>query len=557
VRLHRRLSILAAPAFFFTQPTVVGAQIRAPIDVRDEYFAGSELEAYLRTLQTLGIAPAYPWSLRKLSPREIDRLMPADTAFHPWAGRFDFSPGPRPHAYARWLRPQLGARVNSGFPWGLNDGAVWAGRGVTGWASGGFAARWGALSLVVDPIAFTAQNADFPIVENGRPGALRFGEARFSGGVDYPQRFGDRPYARLDAGESTLRLDYAGASAGVSTAHEWWGPSQRFPYLLGTNAGGFPHVFLGTGRPADLWLLKLHGRVLWGQLDESPYFQATGVSSFLTRPRRFATGLTVVLQPRGLDQLELGLSRFIHAPWPDSGLPGRYVFRSFEGIFKKNLRVGGGIPTDDRSRDGENQLASVFGRFSVPAYGFEVYGEFGREDHPWDGRYLILTPDEQSSMTFGVAKSWLRPGRGRITRLRGESINFQQSQVDKFRGGRPTYTHQSGSNQGHTQRGQILGAGVGVSSAAGAFAALDFLERNGRWTVEWSRIVRQDRGAEHPELQADRRALDVVHSVSAERLLFWRGLDVLGGVSAAYDFNRDFLRDRGNVSLYLSLTGRP
>jgi hypothetical protein len=537
-------------------PTALAAQSPAPIDGRDEYFAGSELEGYLRTLQTLGVAPAYPWSLRKLSPREVDRLMPSDTARHPWAGRYDFSGASRRGAYVRWVRPQVGVRYNSAFPWGTNDGAVWAGRGATAWVSGGFSARWGAVSVVVDPIAFAAQNADFPILDNGRPGDPRFGEPRFSASVDYPQRFGDAPYGRVDPGESTLRVDVAGVAVGVSTAHEWWGPSQRFPFLLGNNAAGFPHVFVGSAHPVNLWLVKLHGRVLWGQLDQSAYFQAQGVDSFLVRPRRFATGLTVVAQPRGLEGLELGLSRFVHAPWPDQGLPGRYITRAFEGVFKRSLpKVENPIPTDERSSDGENGLASVFGRFTVPQGGFEVYGEFGREDNPWDFRNLMLSPDEQSSLTVGFAKAWRARDGHRVTRLRAEAIDFQEAQIDLRRGGRPIYVHQAGSNQGHTQRGQLLGAGVGVSSAAGAFVGFDALGPGGRWTAEWSRIVRQD--AVGPDTASPPRVMDVVHSLSAERLLFRSGLELLAGAAVSYDFNRDFAEDRTNVSLYFSLTGLP
>ena len=537
-------------------PTPLAAQSPALIDGRDEYFAGSELEGYLRTLQTLGVAPAYPWSLRKLSPREVDRLMPSDTVGHPWATRYDFSRAPRRRAYVRPVRPQIGGRYNSAFPWGINDGAVWAGRGATAWVSGGFSARWGAASLVVDPIAFAAQNADFPILDNGRPGNLRFGEARFSAAVDYPQRFGDAAYGRVDPGESTLRVDVAGVAAGASTAHEWWGPSQRFPFLLGNNAPGFPHLFVGSAHPVNLWLVKLHGRVLWGQLDQSPYFQAQGVDSFLVRPRRFATGFTLVLQPRGLDELELGLSRFVHAPWPDEGLPGRYITRSFEGIFKRDLpRADNPIPTDERSSDGENGLASVFGRFTVPQYGFEVYGEFGREDNPWDFRNLMLSPDEQSALMIGFAKAWRRRDGARITRLRAEMIDFQEAQIDLRRGGRLIYLHSSGSNQGHTQRGQLLGAGVGVSSAAGAFVAFDALDAGGRWTVEWSRIVRQDELG--PDTASPPRVMDVVHSLAAERLLFRGGLELVGGAAVNYDFNHDFVSDRANASLYFSVTGLP
>ncbi len=554
----RPLTSLAALCALALSPfRAVAAQSPTPPPaVRDEAFVGGELEGYLRTLQTLGDVPLRPWSLRSFSPRGVHALAPADTLAHPWRAHFDVA-GARPGTLdVRVLRPSVGTRYNSAFPWGLNDGAVWAGRGATAWASAGAAAGWGPASLVLAPIAFVAQNADFPLLDNARDGALRFGDGRFAEAVDYPQRFGATRYARLDPGESTLRVDYAGVAVGASTAHQWWGPSQRFPYVLGTNAPGFPHLFVGTSTPANLWIATLDARILWGQLDQSEYFRAGGPNAFLTRRRRFATGLTAAFQPRGFEQLEVGFARFIHAPWPDDGLATRYFTRSFEDIFKENLpELADSIPSDSRSRDGENQLASVFARFTLPSAGMEVYAEVGREDHLWNPRYLLLSYDEQNAVTFGLAKAWRRAGGARMTRLRAEALNFQQAQIDARRGSRPTYLHTSGTNQGHTQRGQLLGAGVGVSSAAGAFVGLDALAPDGRWTLEWMRIVRQDQDARDPTVTPERRALDVVHALTVERLLFRNGVDLLGGASAAYNFNRDFGRDRQNVSLYLSITG--
>jgi hypothetical protein len=105
--------------------------------------------------------------------------------------------------------------------------------------------------------------------------------------------------------------------------------------------------------------------------------------------------------------------------------------------------------------------------------------------------------------------------------------------------------------------GQLLGAGVGVSSAAGAFLGLDLFRPDGRWTVEWSRTVRQDQNPPDPNNTMTRRALDVVHALSVERLFFRRGLELLGGASGDFDFNRDFSHDRTNASVYFSVTGLP
>ena len=455
------------------------------------------------------------------------------------------------------MRPRLGAIYNSGFPHGLNDGAIWAGRGATGFAEGGVAYSIGPLRAVVAPMVFWTQNADVPILDNGLDGPERWAHGMHPTTVDYPQRFGDGSYARADLGATRLTVDLFGVTLGASNAHEWWGPAQRYPFLLGNNAAGFPHVHVGTSRPLNLGIGTLHGRLLWGRLEQSEHFVPRLAVS---RTRRFVTGLAVVAQPRGLEQLEFGIARFIHAPWPDEGLPGRYVWRSFEGILKTSLdSVPGHIGTDARSIDGENQVASVYARLALPGTGFELYTEYGREDHPWDMRYIIVSPDEQSALTLGMRKVW-RHADDRMTVLRAESINFQQGSVDRVRGSALLYLHNAGSNQGHTQRGQLLGAGVGVGSAAGAFVALDRIDASGRWTVEWNRAVRQEKFVgvvRNPPEPATERASDVVHSLGVERLLFRGSLDLLAGVTGSYNFNRNFSEDRTNLNVRLSIAGLP
>jgi hypothetical protein len=54
-----------------------------------EVFVGSEFESYLRYLQTLGKSPPSSWSIRHLSPGQLDALAPSDS-LHPWGNRYDF-----------------------------------------------------------------------------------------------------------------------------------------------------------------------------------------------------------------------------------------------------------------------------------------------------------------------------------------------------------------------------------------------------------------------------------------------------------------------------------
>ena len=153
----------------------------------------------------MGLVPLYPWSSRPFSPRELDHLIPTDTAL-PWRDRLGASARNFHGIRYDFIRPSSSARYNTGFAYGSNDGPIWAGRGLTSAIQAGFSARWGPGSLTIAPMAFRAENRAFFIMPTGRTGAGAFANAIW-GGVDLPQRFGAGAYQRVDPGQSTLRID--------------------------------------------------------------------------------------------------------------------------------------------------------------------------------------------------------------------------------------------------------------------------------------------------------------------------------------------------------------
>src|SRR5688500_11250021 len=109
-------------------------------------FAGGERENYLRYLQTVRLVPVYPWGARAFSPGEVEYLE-GDGRMGGWAdGRLEHAVtahppiGPSVQSF-QWLPVAASVRFNSTFPYGYNDGPVWAGRGVTLAAEGGFTLR--------------------------------------------------------------------------------------------------------------------------------------------------------------------------------------------------------------------------------------------------------------------------------------------------------------------------------------------------------------------------------------------------------------------------------
>lgn len=514
--------LLAAP---------LAAQAPAPLGVRGEVFVGSEVESYLRVLQVVGRGGRYPWAIRGFSPREVGRLAPADSA-HAWAGRYSFA---RDSARAlRPVRPQLQAIANSTLPYGANDGPIWAGRGLTLAAEGGVAFERGAFSLVLDPMVFVAQNAAFELEDTRADGPLRYADPRQPLTIDLPQRFGDGAYARVDPGQSTLRVDAGAIAAGVSTANQHWGPAADLPMILGHNAGGFAHAFAGSARPVNVGIGRLHGRLVWGRLDQSAY-------TVNDEPRRFMSGAVAVFTPRGIPTLEIGGTRFFHTVWPAGGLTASSFLKPLEGFLKNSL--GGG---EVDGGDFDNQLASAFFRWYHPRSGVEAYGEYAREDHSADLRDVLLEPDHDSGYTLGARRVWARAD-GSLVSLRGELMNARVSHLALVRAQVPFYLHFA-ARQGHTQRGQLLGASSGYAGA-GSVVALDRYSRRGRTSFTYTRTVRDRAVPFAPASNAP--PPEVTQGVGVEMLRFMGRWDVTAGVTGAYQLDRAVGGDAFNLNTVL------
>ena len=525
--------------------------------LRHEVFVSSLADSYLRYLQTVGKVPEHPWSIRGFSERELNSMIPADSA-HPWHDRFVDEAREYGSFWIGTIKPQASVRFNSGFAYGSNDGPIWAGRGLTSAVQAGFFANWKWISLTVAPIAFRAENSDFDIVSTGRTGAGAFANPDF-GGVDVPQRFGNSSYSQIDPGETTLRVDVPYVTAGISTANQGWGPGQQFPILLGNNAAGFPHIFLGSSEPIDLWIMKLHGRVFWGELFQSDYSNVTGPSEYVSPAepgtKRFATGLIVVIKPRGLTGLELGGSRFFHSIWPTSGIPRSYFTKVFQGLLKKNLKADPiedpRLPTGSLSQGiSDNQLVSIFARWVLPHSGFEIHTEYGRDDHSYDFRDLQQEPDHSRSYSIGARKVF-NSSADRLTAARVEILNFQLPQLSRYRGEGEMYVHGL-IRQGHTNKGQLLGADAGVGVGAGSVVAVDRFTKAGRWTATWTRIVRRENGDYTLVGIRNPRSIDVSHALGFERSAVMSDFEITTGLTLVREFNRDFKSDATNVNAIVS-----
>lgn len=521
--------------------TPVAAQDTGSRPLAPPVQAGGEIEAYLRVLQTAGIVPLHPWSLRAFSPREVAGLAPV--GHHPWSGR---TPDDGPEPRVRLVPAQLDLRYNSAFPYGSNDGPVWAGRGATVSASAGVTLRAGPVTAQVAPAAFWSENRGFPLRTTHRRASV-YANPRSPRFIDLPQRFGDSAYARLDPGESYLRIDAHRVAVGISSAVQWWGPAERQPLILGAEGPGLPHLFVGSGAPVNVGIGRLHGRVLWGEAGQSRFSMVReGHGS-----RRFVSAVAATFTPRFAPGLEVGGARFYHLAWPETGLGVREFAKLLDPFTKSSLPdVDGG---GSRAQP-DNQLLSVFARWVLPGTGVEVWGEYGREDHSWDLLDFYLEPDQQAAYVLGVRKVWGN-GAGPMWAARGEVVNSQVSHLSELRDQHPFHRH-AGTPQGHTHRGQPLG-GASVHGGGGWVVGVDRYSSWGRASLEW-RFARVDqRWTYDVDGISARRSTDVIHGLEIEGVRFAGAAELVWGVGGAVNLNRHFERDVFNLNARLGLRLTP
>ena len=503
-----------------------------------EATAGTALESYVRLLTLDSARATYPVGERAFSPRELERITRAAGTRHPWAARFTSADTVSRGARVQFLRPLAQAIVNTTFPFGMNQGPIWAGRGLTTATQLGLVAEAGPLTVRLEPVAFRAQNAAFPLFPNGLTGDARLRDPIEPDHIDLPQRFGWRAYERLDLGNSEVRLDVVGLAVGVSNANEVWGPSITHPLILSANAPGFLHGFVGTGRPIGLpfGIARINARLEVGRIEES----AESPAGDSLRHRGMSGAVFSILPGGPLDGIEVGGTRFYHYQWTGRLSSHDLLFPLTDFFFKQ-----GHEQIDDPSSPGyvaAFQLASLFARWAFPQAGLEVYGEYLRHDAAADARDLLLEPDHQAAFTVGFQRL-CRASATRWTVIRAEVVDARTTALNRVRPQARLYQHGQ-LVQGHTSRGEVLGS-VAVLGGGGAVLGWDRYTPAGKTTVELHRILHVVPLGEGSPVNHT----DVQYVARMDHTAFRRGVDLMYGGGVVYELNRNFQRDAVNVLL--------
>jgi len=199
----------------------------------------------------------------------------------------------------------------------------------------------------------------------------------------------------------------------------------------------------------------------------------------------------------------------------------------------------------------ENQVASVFARFAPPRSGFELYFEFGREDHSADARDLYLEPDHSSLTNIGFRQAWQKDNV--LTAVRAEVLTYEAAAGLRTRveGEGGAYTH-SILRQGHTLNGQLLAADVGPGSGNAQIVTLEQFAPQGRWSAYFRRAVAHETTEIYSKGGPIPKAVDVLNTLGGDFAQFRGPLEITLSSSLTFDLNRDLISDRTNLGFGIS-----
>jgi hypothetical protein len=503
---------------------------------------------YLRVAELGGGAPLRSWLLQR--PAAI-RSSPycAEDATSPWAarmalGRVDAQPLVAPLAAGGAMR------FNSAYPRSRNDGALWAGRGINIGLHAGAELAYGPFTATIAPIIWWQENRSFAIRPQPFEQWSPYAYTGHLGTIDWPQRHGAYDFVTIDPGQSQISLQGAGVVTGFSTENIWWGPARRNPLLMSSTAPGVPRFFAGTSRPVNIWIGSLEADLFWGIARESDYFDHDPDND-----RRLFSGIAIAFEPRWVPGLFLGAARAYMNTLPPGGIGvSEFLLRPYRGV-RENPQAG---------ELQDNQLASIFARWALPESGFEVYAEWGREDHWGDLTDLISQPDHSQAYMLGLQKVFTRERRW--VRVAGELTHLQAAYP--YRGGRyvQTWYVHTVAPQGYTHRGHLLGAPIGPGSDA-QFIGVDVFDARGVIGGFVER-TRYDDDAYYNNWGRfyGHNGQDVELTAGAQQVFFWRDLDASWKLSYSWRRNRNFVGLDGsnwdfptatNIGLRLGLVWRP
>lgn len=347
--------------------------------------------------------------------------------------------------------PEWFSSYNTKAPFGVNDGALWQGRGYNTSMTTGLRLEGYGFELTLKPQLSWSENLEFEIMPSKRGN----GFGHYYTNCDAPQRFGDSSFWTYDWGDTEIRWSWNTFTVGFGTQSVWLGPNYLYPLLLSNNAATFPKFDVGLRKTSvtipwiDYYLGDIEGRFVIGKLSESDYFD-----NDTSNDKNQLVLWSVSFAPSFVDGLTVGLNKVCISKWDDSRA------RDYLNPFYAQNRWR----KDIFGNNGEDQKASITVDWLFEKVGTEFYAEVGIDDYLSEGLKFFgyaRYPFHTMSYSVGMEKSLvISKSKNLYGKFNFEWNNTEPSQDYQMWGPYNFGTH-SQILQGYTNRGQWLGSGIG------------------------------------------------------------------------------------------------
>jgi hypothetical protein len=155
----------------------------------------------------------------------------------------------------------------------------------------------------------------------------------------------------------------------------------------------------------------------------------------------------------------------------------------FQAFTKDNFHTDENV----RGTDAADQKLAFYFRWDFVESGFEVYGEWGREDHALDKRDILGQPDHTRAYVLGTRKRSQIDDRMSVTTTIEQTV-LSNTNTYLVRPTGSWYGHNL-IRQGHTNRGQLLGSSLGPGGE-GQYALIEIDRGKHQLAVDLERAVR-------------------------------------------------------------------
>lgn len=428
------------------------------------------LEDYYRRQQLLGkLDSTISFSVRPLSNAALKQR----NIFNPDSSYTDHSifPFADGKGFMQVMPATWQNQLTSAFPYGWNDGGMIPAVGYQTSLSAGIYAQYKWLSIQLRPEFVFAQNRNYQGYEGRSLNDWSLWWNRVGNRIDAPHVFGTGSYTKFLPGQSSIRANFNPISVGISTENLWWGPGMRNSLIMSNSAPGFLHASINTIRPIRTFIGSFEGQLVGGKLEASGYLPVNRSQTnyfdrfYRAKPDdwRYFSGIVLSYQPKWVPGLSMGLTRTFTVYSEDMGNKlGDYI-----PLFQSGAKSSfdGGVDSGSVADvKGQDQLVSFFLRWVIPEANFEIYGEYGRNDHPWNGRDMVVNTGHTRAYTFGLRKLVsLQNFHQDLLQINFEMTQLSPGRSANIRDAGNWYQHTQ-VRDGYTNLGQIMGAGMGIGN---------------------------------------------------------------------------------------------